>query len=430
MIAAAPTVRLDQGPPRSRPAVWLGLPILFAVLLFTRKPQALLRAELWGDEGWSFYPDAYRLGWRCLLIPAGGYLDTLQRLVGLAVQPLPLVAVPTAFAAAAFVVQLLPPLFLVSGRMAVALPNGVLRLGLALLMLMLPGELEFYVNLTNAQWNLALLALLVVLGRPARTRAGWLFDVVVLVLSGLSGPFMLMLAPVAAWQAWRQPGASTWLRLLLALLTAAVQVAVLLLVSHGHRSPAPLGAGPRMLARVLSAQVILSAELGWRSAGPIESLALWRDNALPLLLTLGAAGVTALALRRGPVVLRQMALFAGLMLLASLLSPTVSLTEPSWEVMTHLPMGNRYFTIPIMAWIAMLVALSCDRRWPPRALGLLPLAPVLLLAIPRDWTVLRMQPTDFPARARLFDAAPPGTRMTFPIVPNGLDPMVLVKRAD
>ncbi len=429
-MTAAPIARLDQGPPRLRPAVLVVLPILFAALLFARKPQALLHAEIWGDEGWTFYPDAYRFGWRCLGIPAGGYLDTLQRLVGLAVQPLPLTAVPTAFALAAFVVQLLPPLFLVSGRMAAALPSGALRLALALLMLALPGEIEFYVNLTNAQWNLAVLSLLVVLGRPARTRAGWAFDVVMLVLSGLSGPFMLMLAPVAAWQVWRQPIASTWLRLGLAVLTASVQITVLLLVSHGHRSPAPLGAGPRMLARVLSEQVVLSSELGWRSAGAVQALALWQDNALPLLLTLGAAGVTTLALWRAPVVLRQMALFAGLMLLAALVTPTVSLTEPSWEVMTHLPMGNRYFTIPVMAWIALLVGLACDRTWPLRALGALLLAPVLLLAIPRDWQVLRMQRTDFLARARLFEAAPPGTRMTFPIVPNGLNPMVLVKQGD
>ena len=428
MTAAPPITVLTDTRPRILTGRLIWLAILFGLLLFARKPSALLHAELWGDEGWSFYPDAYTHGWRCLLIPAGGYLDTLQRLVGLAVQPLPLTAVPTAFALAAFVVQLLPPLFLVSSRMATALPSRPLRLVLALLMLALPDEIEFYVNLTNAQWNLALLALLVVLGRPARSGADWAFDAVVLTLSGLSGPFMLMLAPVAAWQARRQPGASARLRLAIALATAAIQVTVLLLVSHGHRSPTPLGAGPRMLARVLSEQVVLSAEFGWRSAGPVQAVALWQDNVLPLLLMLGAVAVVALALWRGPVVLGQLALFAGLLLTASLLSPTVSLTGRSWEVMTHLPMGNRYFTIPVMAWIVMVLTLACDRWWPMRTIGLLLLAPILLLAIPRDWSVLRWRQTDFLARARAFDDAPVGTRMTFPIVPNGLNPMVLVKR--
>ncbi len=429
MTAAPPsTTALSEDEPRTRPAVLVGLAGLFALLLFARKPDALLRAELWADEGWTFYPDAYRLGWRCLRIPAGGYLDTLQRLVALAAQGLPLTAVPTAFALAAFAVQLLPPLFLVSGRMAPVLPSGWLRLALALLMLALPGEIEFYVNLTNAQWNLAVLALLVVLGRVPRTGAGWVFDAVVLTLSGLSGPFTLMLAPVAAWQALRQPGASTRARLLVAALTAGVQLAVL--AGHGGRSHVPLGAGPRMLARVLSEQVVLSAEFGWRSTGPVQALPLWRDNVLPLLLMLMAATVTALALWRGPVVLRQVALFAGLMLAAALFTPSVTLTGQSWEVMTHLPMGNRYFTIPTMAWIAMVLTLACDRSWPLQAVGRLLLAPILLLAIPQDWSILRLRGTDFQARARTFEAAPAGTRMTFPVIPDGLDPMVLVKRPD
>ena len=410
------------------PVALLALP--FALLLFSRKPEALLRAELWGDEGWSFYPDAYNHGLGCLLMPAGGYLDTLQRLVGLAVQPMPLTAVPTLFALAAFGVQLLPALFLVSTRMASAIPSRAARLALALLYLAVPNALEFYVNLTNAQWNLALLSLLIVLGRPAVSRPGWAFDLVVLSLSGLSGPFMLMLAPVALWQAVRQPGASSRARLAVALATALIQLVVMLTLAQGGRSTAPLGAGPRMLAQVLATQVILGAEIGWRSTGPIQALALWRDNVLPLLLTGAGVMVAIAALWRGPTVLRQAALFVGAMLVACLLTPQVSLTQPRWEIMTHMPMGNRYFSTPVMLWIAMLVTLAADRAWWARTAGLALLAPVLLWAIPHDWPILRMAHTDFQARARLFARAPPGTRMEFPIIPTGLNPMQLTKKAD
>ena len=403
--------------------------MLFGVLLFMRKPRALLQAELWCDEGWAFYPQAYMHGWRSLLTPYGGYLDTLQRLVALTVQPMPLVAVPTAFALAAFAVQLLPPVFLISNRMASALPSRSLRLVLALLMLALPDEIEFYVNLTNSQWNLALLALLVVLGRPAQTRGESAFDIAVLTLSGLSGPFTLMLAPVAAWQALRQPGRSAWSRLALVVTTAIIQMAVLL-SSHDQRSSTPLGAGPRMLARVLSEQVVLASEFGWRSTYPIQALAVWRDNLLPPLLTLGAMAVVALAFWRGPPVLRQLTFYAGLMLTAALIEPAVSATGPSWEVMTHLPMGNRYFTVPVMAWIAALLTLALDRRWPLRMIGVLLLAPVLLLGIPRDWSVIGWQRTAFQAQARIWDRSPPGIRMTFPLIPAGMNPMVLVKRPD
>lgn len=420
-----------SGPRSTRPlraSGVLGLALLFAVLIVSRKPAALLHAELWGDEGWSFYPDAYRVGWQSLLIPAGGYLDTLQRLVGIAVQPLPLTAVPTVFAAVALGVQLLPALFLLSHRMAAVLPSAPVRLLLALLYAVLPNELEFYVNLTNAQWNLALLAFLILVGAPPHGPAGRLLDIVVLVLSGLSGPFMLLLLPVSVWQLAARRHPDDRRHLLIVAATALIQLGVLVLVSHGGRSAAPLGAGPRMLARVLSLQVILGAELGLRTLGRITVLRIWQDNLLPVLLTVSGAVLAALALWRGSSLLRQFVLFCALLLAAALVSPQVSLTQPQWLMMTIPPLGNRYFSFPVMAWIAIVTTLAADRARPLRLVGRALLGVIVLWAVPHDWAVLRMQPTDFLARARAFEAAPPGTRMSFPIVPNGLSPMILVKK--
>jgi len=410
------------------PRALILLAILFAALIISRKPSVLLHAELWGDEGWSFYPDAYAVGWHSLLIPAGGYLDTLQRLVGIAVQPLPLTAVPTVFAIAALCVQVLPALFLVSHRMAAVLPSLPARLGLALLYVVLPNELEFYVNLTNAQWNLALLAFLVLVGAPARSRAGRIADMVVLLLSGLSGPFMLLLLPVSIWQLVERRHPDDRLRLAIVCATALVQLCVILFVPHGGRSPAPLGAGPRMFARVVSLQVIFGAELGFRTLGRITVLRVWQDNLLPVAVTLSAALLTGMALWRGAPLLRKFVLFCSLLLASALLSPQVSLTEPQWLMMTIPPLGNRYFGFPVMAWIAVVATLAADPARLLRSVGLLLLAVILVWAVPHDWAVLRMQPTDFLARARAFEAAPPGTRMTFPIVPNGLSPMILVKK--
>lgn len=413
---------------RLRPLAWCAAVIVFAVLLFSRQPDALLHAELWGDEGWSFYPDAYNQGWHALLIPAGGYLDSFQRIVALLCQPLPLHLIPTAFAAVAFVVQLLPALFLLSDRVSAFLPRMLPRVVQALLYLLTPNAMELFLNLTNTQWLLALLALLIVIGHPPRSAAGWAFDAVVLILSGLSGPFALMLLPVAAWR-WRQePSPAARMRFVLPALCAAIQIAVMLGAFQDTRSHAPLGAGPRMLAQVLATQVVLAAEIGWRQAGPLQVLPIWQNNILPVSLTLGAAIVTALALRRGPVALRQAAVFILLMLAASLVSPQVSLDRPRWEIMTHPPMGNRYFAFPVMLWMALLFSLLADRSRLLRALAVLCLLPIVFLAIPREWHVLEQARTDFVARARQFEAAPPGTRMEFPIIPTGITPMQLVKK--
>ena len=412
----------------SRPWFLLLLAISFAALLISRKPEALLHAELWGDEGWSFYPQAYSAGAASLLVTAGGYLDSFQRLVALAVQPLPLTDVPTAFAVVALVVQLLPALFLVSPRMARLLPSPWVRLGLALLYLGLPNELEFYVNLSATPWNLTLLAFLVVVGAPARSLSARLFDGIVLVLSGLSGPSVLLLLPIAAWQMIERGSRSDRMRLILVCLTALVQVGVLLTAPHDAPSPAPLGAGPRMFARIVSLQVILGAELGIGNAARAMTLPLWQDNILPVGCTIAAFGLGLVALWRGSPLLRKFVLFCVLLLAAALASPQVSLTDPQWPMMTHPPLGNRHFTFPVMAWIAIVATLAADRTLPVRLVGLPLLAVILLWAVPHDWPVPRMQPTDFLSRARAFEAAPAGTRMTFPIVPNGLSPMILVKK--
>ncbi|MCQ8277918.1 hypothetical protein NFI95_05595 [Acetobacteraceae bacterium KSS8] len=413
---------------RLRPIAWCVAFLVFAALLFSRQPDALLHAELWGDEGWSFYPDAYNQGWRSLLIPAGGYLDSFQRVVAVLCQPLPLHLVPTAFAAIAFLVQLLPALFLLSERVADFLPRMTPRVVLALLYLLTPNAMELFLNLTNTQWLLALLALLVVIGRKPDSAAGWAFDAAVLTLSGLSGPFALMLLPVSAWR-WRQhPSPAARMRFVLPALCAAIQIAVMLGALQDTRSHAPLGAGPRMLAQILAAQVVLASEIGWRQAGPVQILPIWQNNILPVSLTLGAALLVGVALLRGPVALRQAALFILLMLAASLVSPQVSLDRPRWEIMTHMPMGNRYFAFPVMLWMASLVSLLADRSRVLRLVSVLCLLPILFLAIPREWRVLEQARTDFAIRARQFEAAPPGTRMQFPLIPTGITPMQLVKK--
>ena len=411
------------------PWALLLLGIAFAALVLSRKPDVLLHAELWGDDGWSWYPDAYRIGLGSLLLPVGGYLNTLQRLVGLAAQPFPLAWAPTLFAAAALAVQVLPAVFLASSRMAAAWPQAWARLLFAIVLLALPNEIELYVNLTNAQWNLSLLAFLVLTSAPPLTRAASIFDAAALLVSGLSGPFCLLMLPIAAWQALEQRGRTSYRRAALLGAAALVQIGFIVASPHHGRSLAPLGAGPRMLARIVATQVLLGAELGYYAISSLPARAFWQSNVLPVALAALAAVLAVVALLRGTRLLRQFALFAGLVLLSALASPQVSSTAPQWQVMTVPPMGNRYYTVPMLAWIAVLFTLAADRSRVLRAAGAALLAVVLVWGIPRDWREIVMPRTDFVARAHAFAAAPPGTRMTFPIHPPGLTPMVLVKRA-
>jgi hypothetical protein len=415
-----------RGMTRPALAAWF---LAFMALILLRKPGVLWHAEFWGDDGWTWYPDAYNAGLRCLLWPVNGYLNSVQRLGGLAAQALPLAWAPTLFAAIALAMQAAPAAFLISPRMAAAWASFPARLCFAALFLLLPNTIEPYVNLTNAQWNLAILAFLVVAATPPVSRTGQVFDSAVLILSGLSGPFCLMLLPVAAWRAWVDRDRTSLVRLGLLSAAALVQACCLLGVPGGGRSAAPLGAGPRMLARIVSLEVLLGAEIGYRGIAVLVKTPAWQANLWPVLTTMVGGGLTVAALWRGSRLLRQWAVFAGLVFAAALARPQVSATAPQWQVMATLPpMGNRYYYFAMLAWAGVLFTLASDHNRVLRAAALLFLMVLLGRGVPQDFAEPRFPPTGFAALAKAFADAPPGTRRQFPVVPPGLSPMVLTKR--
>jgi hypothetical protein len=417
----------------ARARVWRGLDgpgpvwIVCVAILVLRQPDALRHATFWGEDGWIWYPQAYADGWRALLQPHTGYLQTVSRLVALAIQPLPLAWAPTLFASVAIALQALPEAFLLSRRLDQAWPNMPARRLFALLYAALPNMFEVSANLTNAQWHLAVLAFLVLASTPARGWAGRAFDAVVLVLSGLSGPFCLFLLPVAVVTGWRDgTGQRRWRSAALAG-CALIQAVCLVATADGARSAAPLGASLAGLARIVAVQIMLGPLLGARLGRHLVDTGLWAWDAVPILLAGGGLLLAALALRRGSPLLRLAAFAASALFAAALASPQVRLDEPQWLAMTRPGAGQRYYLVPMLVWIGMLLTLAAAPQRAPRLLarGLLCAA---CIGIVGDWHPPKMGRTDFVDRARAFAVAPPGTRAEFPLHPPGASPMVLVKR--
>jgi hypothetical protein len=307
------------------------LAVTFAVVLLARNPPILFKAQFWAEDGWFWYPEAYSDGVATLASPRAGYLHTLSRLVALLAQLFPLTRAPTLFAAVAFAVQLAPAVFLVSGRMALVWSSRTARVLFALAYLALPNSYETYVNLATAQSHLALLALLVLTSTPPRGRVATAFDIGTLLLAGLSGPFCLMLLPIALLQLYHQDNSARRWRVGLVLATALVQGS-LLIASESARSHAVLGADPLLFARIVATQILGAGFLGLNYMIDLAQQSLWQSPALPLAVALVAAVLVAVAMCRGPRLLCHMVLFAGLTFAAALLVPQVSMTEPQWPL--------------------------------------------------------------------------------------------------
>jgi hypothetical protein len=410
-------------------ALW---PCVFAamasLLVASRWPDVILHANFWGEDGWVWYAKAREPGLVSLIQPHTGYLQTVPRLVALAAQPFPLAWAPTIFAAAAVAIQVGAATYLVSDRMSAAWPSTAGRILFALVYLLLPNSAEVYANLTNAQFHLAFFAFLVLASTPPAGWAGAGLDAFILVLSGLSGPFCIFLAPVAVLRAWRDRDSTRYWRAAVVLASCVVQIGVL---SLSYRRPGSmLGAGPRRLAVIVAFRVVLAALVGRHTTIKLGDLPIWQSNLLPLAVTFVASALTILACLRGSDLVRWGCLAGGLLFAAALISPA-PMTRGAWVIISDDPdWGSRYFVLPMLAWIGVLFTLAADRTLVVRVVGVCLIA-LLLVELPGDWHLSPLDTwrprTDFVARARAFAHAPVGTRIEFPTNPPWAPPMALVK---
>ncbi len=435
---------------RLRERWWLaGAALATAALWFSHLPALLLSAQFYADDG-SWYQLAYSLGpVASLPHPANGYLELLQRLTASVSLALPLLWVPLYFNLVALLVEVVGVAYLLSSRMAGAIPSLALRIGIAVLVIALPNAYDTSGNLTNAQWHLGLIAFLVIFARPTKRLAGRLLDWGLLLLSGLTGPYCLLLEPVALWWWLRRREDRRRRNLLLGTTAcAALQLLVIWARVGVQRQLGLLAAGflplARMLGRQLSLGLITGAHgLNHLAGSPLadSAVALIPLAALPLL----ACGWAAW---RGPAILRALCVYAAIELVLALLAPVIpapqwpSLGNPASIVDFH-PGGIRYFLFPLLAfaislgWIAWRYLPwprgpgrpSLDRgsagvarvtvRWAAGGIAAAALVATAVIGVPADWAYPPYVDYHWSAEVQRFETAPSGTTVMIPINPPG-----------
>ncbi len=256
-------------------------------------------------------------------------------------------------------VQVLPACFLVTCRLENVIPSLSVRCVLALVYLLLPNTQEINANLTNAQWHLALLAFLVVIAADG----GWpwrVFDLSIVTLSSLTGPFVVVLAPISlvVYLVRRR----RWSGVLTAVLFTVAIVQLIEYVTSGtSRSHfAPLGVTAPRLVEILGGQVV-----GGTAIGPSATYVghLPSSPWLCGVLMLAGAVFVVFALWRGPLELRLLNGFAGAILLSALASPVVTTVGFQWQNLTVDP-GARYWFLPTCALLADVI--WANRHLAPR----------------------------------------------------------------
>jgi hypothetical protein len=402
-------------------------------------PSLLLDPQFYADDG-GWYQAAYMHG-PVLSLPhtGGGYLVLLQRLGASMSLAVPTLGAPLFFNLVALAVEITGVCYLLSSRMASAIPRLWIRIALALLVLVLPNAYDTSGNLTNAQWHLGLIAFLVFFARPPRHLAGWMLDVGIVILAGLTGPYCILLEPIVLWL-WLRDRRSRRLGVLAALNTLCAGAQVLVIAAHlGGRSTGQLAPGALPLVTMIARQVTLGLVAGAHGLTRLIASPLAADAALLTLLALLPVLVCGWAVLRGPLVLRCFCVFAAAELVLALTAP--SIPSPQWpalgqpaSVSDFHPGGIRYFLYPLLAfaaslgWIAVRGARSGELSLRlAGACAALVLAVSAAVGVPADWSYPHYRDEHWPQSVQRLQHAPAGTVVTVPINPKGWT-MTLVAR--
>lgn len=335
--------RLESFTPQSR-VVTLSLLGLVGVLFF-RKPAAFLQPQFWAEDATVFFKENYEHGIRAWLIPYAGYLHVLPRLVAWGTGWFPVVLQPALYNAASLLVTLGTAARLFSERLPFTLLQSVaatLSLGLV------PHSGEVFLYLAALQWPVALTLPLLAMQRDPSNSWQSAGDYFLLVLAGLTGPFILLFLPLlmlrllVVGRSWYSFGL-----LVVGGVLGSIQGACLLSstrLASGGSGGLDGGVVMEVLGRRLGSYTLLGPQIGAGIGGGVGFLLCFGLFAAPLLL--------AWREHRRALPMVGGFLAAGMLLVgATLISFRANLS-----VLLPFENGDRYFYLPrvLLAWSFLL----------------------------------------------------------------------------
>lgn len=162
----------------------------FFMILY-RRQDAIFNAQFFAEDGTFWFAQAHNLGVKAVLIPVAGYFQTNSRLIALFSTFFNYQYGPLIFNIYAAILQCLPVLLFTSNRYSTI--DWKYKFISIFVYLTLFNTSETYLNVTNAQWYLALSLCLIVFSKHKKL-SNSLFDLGVVFLAGLSGPFSILIS--------------------------------------------------------------------------------------------------------------------------------------------------------------------------------------------------------------------------------------------
>jgi hypothetical protein len=384
--------------------------------LYSRRPDALRNPQFWAEDGTVWYAQAYNWGWlRAIAHTDGGYLQTLPRLAASFSLLFSLAHAPLVFNICGLVVQAAPALFLLSSRLR-KVAKFPARCVLAAIYIAAPNMQEVHATIEYGQWHLAVLSFLVLISDPPESRRAQIFDVAVLLLCAVTGPFCILLLLPAIFVALACKRIWNYVHISLLCAGAALQ-GVCLLLNRGQRVHVPLHPSISAFCRIFGGHIVDSVLQGQNHVA--------HQLGIAIALTVVGVAAYAYALWKGPLALRGFVTFGILALVSSLFFAMAAANGTVWDsLVVH---TGRYWMIPELAFIAVLVwSLSSARPVALRVAAAVLLC-FMVVGIIKHWRYPALPDLHFQSYASNFEQLPAGAVMTIPLNPPGWS-MTLEKR--
>ena len=321
--------------------------LLGLIILFLRRPDAVLNAQLFAEDGREWLQDALNAHYSIatLSYTFAGYLAVFPRLITLLAGLLPLQFTPIVLNLVALSVQLLPLVYLWSKR-ADAI-NLKFKIFATVFYLCLPFSSEIHANITNSQWYLSLVLFILIYIKESNNRFITLLERSLMLVASLSGPFSILLMPALLIDSWRTKRIPIKYRIVI---IGAITQAVYIILSLGTRPHQNIGYSITLLLQIIGGQIFSAGLYGANSL----HLFLAKAWITPIISVLGLELVLYVFIKASWTV-KYFIIFASLILFSSLLSPDgIPIGSTWWKVLSTQGVGARYFFIPHLAFLLCL----------------------------------------------------------------------------
>jgi hypothetical protein len=324
---------------------WFMVFCFIFMLMAARRPDVIFNAQPWAEDGRVWIKGIYETGFlNSLFKPQDGYFQTIPRLTYGIAMAFGLGKAPLVSNVISISIRIFFLLFILSRRFSFI--DIKYRVAAVIYFILMPNVAEGFVNITNVHWYLSMYLLAVIIAMPPITQTSKIHDFLVLLLSGLSGPFVVFLAPCLIIKRFYERGgfigALKGINSFDIAMAACslIQIFSILTAGGGPRSPAPLGASFDLFTHIITAKLFFGTFFDNTFSFEFTKNHLLRTSIFILLSVTILYNFVTSGWR-----FRAISIFPIIMIGFALAKPMVSVTEAQWPPILTPGVGERYFFI-------------------------------------------------------------------------------------